>query len=380
MVKVLMLTANSSLMDGINRHILTICPALNRMDGLEVAVCTVMPAGELNASLETRGIKTFSLNAGHGHDMKIAGRYMSVMKSFQPDIVHIHVMAMMERIVASLCFRKVKYIKTIHGIRDKVEHPTVRMRLEEMLNKIFPVKLSARCYISEGVREALAGAETDQTESYVVYNPISFTDNKQLDTGQDLSRLIGVKDGTPIIGTSCRIANVKNPEAFTEVMCMVLKSLPDTHAVVMGDGSEAIKTRCRAIVEQYGVETRFHWLGYRSDAPHLVQGLSCFIMTSHSEGLPTSLLECMSLKTPIAFMEGNGGLKDIARINAEEGPVAVTASAGDLKGMVAGIISLLNEPAIAEKYAERAYAAGIRHFDIDAVAMMLNELYKSKLS
>ena len=51
MIKILMLTTNSSLMDGINRHILTISTALNSKENLEVVVCTVNPKGELNDAL-----------------------------------------------------------------------------------------------------------------------------------------------------------------------------------------------------------------------------------------------------------------------------------------------------------------------------------------
>ena len=37
-MKILMLTTNSSLMDGINRHILTVSTELNRRSGIDVAV------------------------------------------------------------------------------------------------------------------------------------------------------------------------------------------------------------------------------------------------------------------------------------------------------------------------------------------------------
>ena len=42
-MRILMLTTNASLQDGINRHILSVAPALNARGGVEVAVCTVMP-------------------------------------------------------------------------------------------------------------------------------------------------------------------------------------------------------------------------------------------------------------------------------------------------------------------------------------------------
>ena len=66
-----MLTTNSSLMDGINRHILTIAPQINNQEGCEVAVCTVFSRAELNVELESKGVKTYSLNATNGHDLTV---------------------------------------------------------------------------------------------------------------------------------------------------------------------------------------------------------------------------------------------------------------------------------------------------------------------
>lgn len=359
-------------MDGINRHILTVATALNKQECLEVAVCTVFPRGELNTALESEGVRTFTLNAPNGHDWHIIPRFSKVMKEYKPDVIHNHVMAIAERLVLSSCYRRKKYVVTIHGISDKVEHLTMRMKLEKMIANIFPIKYNASCFISNGVKEALD--ERASGKSIVCYNPLHFGEVPSRTYA--LHNIIGVSHDTPIIGTSCRIAGVKQPQKFTEVMCRVLKKVPEVHAVVMGDGVKPLIDASKEIVKQYGVEDRFHWLGYRNDAPQLVKDLSCFVMTSISEGMPTSILESMTLKTPFAFLEGNGGLKDIAQLNQSEGPMAVQAAKDDLEGLATGIINLLNNELLANEYAERAYKVGKIHFDIQSVVNQLTELYK----
>ena len=74
-----MLTTNSSLMDGINRHILAIAPVLNNYSGCEVAVCTIFPREELSDSLEKLGVKVYSLNANSGHDMSVFLSFVKIM-------------------------------------------------------------------------------------------------------------------------------------------------------------------------------------------------------------------------------------------------------------------------------------------------------------
>ena len=115
---------------------------------------------------------------------------------------------------------------------------------------------------------------------------------------------------------------------------------------------------CYDIVEKYGISQLFHWLGHRIHSSQLIAGFNCFVLTSISEGLTTSLLECMTSKTPFAFFEGNGGLKDMVNLNQQFGPMAVVAESGNIENLVSGICKLIENPSIGAKYSEIAYNVG----------------------
>ena len=370
-MKILMLTTNSSLMDGINRHILTIAPVINKYFDCEVAVCTVFPRAELVDALEKEGVTTFSLNASSGHDVSVFRSFNKIMREYNPDIIHSHVIALYEKILLSNFYSSKKYVQTVHGISDKVVTETFRMKLERMLNRMFPIHYNAICYVSNGVRQHLI--TEDREGIYTVYNPLSFSPVEE--KKHKLHQLIGVSENTPIIGTSCRFAQVKNPLLFTSVMCRVLQAKDNVHAVVIGDGEVDLKQEMHEIVENSNVASRFHFLGYRPDAPELVSDLNCFIMTSTSEGLPTSILEAMASKTPFAMMEGNGGLIDIADLNRDEGPIGVLVPVGDIESMSKGICNLIDNPDYARSLANNAYDVGRLHFDIDEVCERLYDIY-----
>lgn len=374
MIKILMLTTNSSLMDGINRHILTIATAINKQNDFEVAVCTVMKHGELHAALERNGVKTFALGYSNGHKLGILLKYRKVLKKFRPDIIHCHVMALMERIVSATLYRHLKYVVTIHGIADKLNFIPFKLRLEAFLCRIFPIPLSARCYISVGVQVALQNSLPPAPLSEVCYNPLHF--GTVPPRQYKLHSLIGVEPSTLLIGTSCRISYPKNPQAFTKVMCNVLQDMPLVHAVVMGDGDKFLKKECQDIVKYANVEDRFHWIGYRKNAPELARDLNCFIMTSRWEGLPTALLESMAMKTPIAMMKGEGGLLDLVKINKIEGTIAAIAEKDKIDELANKIIEVLKYPDKANAQAERAYEIGKRYFDISIVSEQICNLYK----
>lgn len=375
-MKILMLITGSTLMDGIARHISAIAPALNAMDGCEVAVCMVHQEGDFSLFLKNKGVRVFSLNAVSGHDIRVVTRFWRVMREYKPDIVHCHVMAILERIVAAICFRKVKYITTVHGIADPPSHVSWRMRLESILLRIFHLPFAATFYVSEGVRNYVGHSETSGGDAYTVYNPMSF----ELPPARDfqLQNILGLGAEVPIIGTACRLADPpKNTKIFTTVMCRVLQKNSSVHAVVMGDGKESLKAELRAIVEAAGVSDRFHWLGYRQDAPELVRNLRCFIMTSRWEGLPTSVLEAMSAKVPIAMMAGGGGLEDLSKLHREEGPIGIITPLGNIDAITHGILELLENSILAKDLADRAYNVGKAHFDVCNVTRQIYNIYMS---
>lgn len=358
-----MLTCNSSLLDGINRHILTVAPALQRL-GAEVAVCTTHPSGELNAALGREGVRTFSLNAPNGHALPLLWRFWRVLRVFRPDIVHGHVTSLLVGLVCRVAGRACRYVETVHGIADPR-----RRWWGRGVAWLFKPKVRYACYVSEGVRTAAKAPEG----AAVVHNPLT---EPPVGAVGALQARLGLPPDTRCVGTACRLAAVKDPEAFTRVFCSVLRQRADAQAVIMGDGDDNLIQRCWAIVRANGLGGRIHFMGYVPDAATLCRDLSCFVMTSHREGLPTALLEAMAVRTPIAFMEGEGGLIDLAELNRTEGPIAVVLPKGDEQGLADGIVRLLDHPEEAHALAERAFAVGCRHFSVESVASKLMAIYR----
>lgn len=374
-MRVLMLSTNSSLLDGINRHILSIAPVINRQRGYEVAVCTVMPPGEFQQALTEAGVKCFSLGFTNGHDWRIIKAYTKVLNEFQPDIIHVHVMALMERIVSSFTHKNIRYVQTVHGVSDPVKPLSlkgIKSFIEKLLCKISPIRLKAILYISQGVMNTVRHNNKIHIIKDVCYNPIDFNVCKNHGI---LYKKLNLSADTIVIGTACRIADVKAPEVFTKVMCNVLRQREYVHAVVMGDGDKDIITKCKGIVEESGVKNRFHWLGYCKDASLLIQDLSCFVLTSKREGMPTSVIECFAAHTPVAMLQGEGGLKDLEMLNREFGPILTIADRNNPSELADKIAGIIGSPDKAISIAGNAFKVGRRHFDIDAVAEQLCRIY-----
>lgn len=374
-MRVLMITTSPSLMDGINRHILTIATALHKR-GVNVGVCITRPGGELATALRENGIKTYSLNVANGHDIRILWRLDRIMKAFKPDVCHIHVLPFMEKVLFSTKYRSLKYVVTVHGIGDSIKHMTLRMRLELSLWKFFPLRRYEYCYISEGVRQFFAKCHGSRAGT-VIYNPIEFRTKQH--KGSELHDLLHLGKSVMLIGTACRFAEQKNPTAFMDVFCRVLSENGNVHAVLMGDGEEPLKAMMHEVHERYGCGDRIHWLGYRRDAARLIGGLDCFVMTSYWEGLPTTLLEAIVVKTPIAFFKGGGGLQDLVEMNEKYGPIGVVAEAGDVKTLTDEILHMLSDVDYRRRIVDNAWNVGAQFFNVDNVVKKLIDLYDHNL-
>lgn len=364
-MRILMTVSSSSLMDGIDRHILAIAPALNALPEVEVGVVTLHPWGDVNDALKAAGVKCWALECANGHQLKVIPRFCRVMREFRPDVIHVHVMGFFEAVAHKWLYPRVKRVVTIHGISDPVTKVPWRTRLlrsfgfQALCRWATSKRTDAYVAVSQGVLQAYRLGEVSAT---VAYNPMPFMPRTRM------PRPTGVR----VIGTACRVDDVKDPLAFTRVMGDVTKRMPNVEAWIIGDGSRL--EDCRRLAAERGYDKIKFW-GQRNDAKDLIAKMDCFVMTSKREGMPGALLEAMSVKTPVAFMEGEGGLQDLAEMNRSEGPFAVVVQPGDETAMVEGICALLNDPAKVEEYANCAFEIGRRHFDLPIVARQLHDVY-----
>lgn len=365
-MRVLMTVSSSSLMDGVGRHILAIASTLNRMPEVEVGVVTLHVWGDLNDALHAAGVKCWSLSCANGHQIKVVSRFYSIMRDFRPNIVHGHVTCLFENIVLKWIFPRIKYVVTVHGISDPVVRGPFQRRLCRnfglcLLSRFIYRRVDAYIYISQGVLAARA-QRGNKNKAYVVYNPMDFSSREKPANCSNRQ----------VIGTACRIESVKDPLAFTRILGEVTRRTPNAEAWVIGDGS--LLKSCRKIVDLNHYD-RIRFWGHRNDAKELIARMDCFVLTSKREGMPTSLLEAMSVKTPIAFMSGDGGLRDLEEMNRKEGPFAIVVAQGDENRMVVEICDLLKDSVRACSYADRAFKVGRSHFDLLTVAAQLKNIY-----
>ncbi len=186
---------------------------------------------------------------------------------------------------------------------------------------------------------------------------------------------LGIPPEAPVVGIVAALRSEKNHELFLRTAALVVRRLPETHFVIVGDGPE------RAQIEQwcseFNLDERVHLLGTRADVPELLGVIDVLALTSQVEANPVSILEAMASERPVvATAVGSVGETVI------EGRTGHLVPPGDAVALASRVAALLRDP-------ERAAAMGragrehvLSHWSVDRMVRgyeeLIAEIYRGK--
>jgi glycosyltransferase involved in cell wall biosynthesis len=108
---------------------------------------------------------------------------------------------------------------------------------------------------------------------------------------------LGLYPNTPLVGFVAALRPEKNHQLFVEIAARTTEKIRDARFVIIGDGPERPAIE-KAIADE-GLEKKVLLLGTRSDTMRLVAALDVFLLTSHNEANPVSILEALSCGVPV---------------------------------------------------------------------------------
>ena len=118
---------------------------------------------------------------------------------------------------------------------------------------------------------------------------------------------IGIKPGRKVMGIVARLVEEKGYLDLFNAFKLILNTFPDTILLVVGplepEKGDAIKT---SIVKEYGIENNVIFLGERADVDEIYPLMDVFILPSHREGLPYTILEASSTGKPVVATNVGG--------------------------------------------------------------------------
>jgi glycosyltransferase involved in cell wall biosynthesis len=177
--------------------------------------------------------------------------------------------------------------------------------------------------------------------------------------------------GRPRLVTVGRLAPPKDAVTFVRALS-ALRGRP-IEAVFVGDGPD--RRAVEEEVRRLGLESVVELLGERDDVPELLARADVFVLSSHSEGLPISILEAMATGLPVVA-SNVGGVAEVV----VDGGTGLLVPPGDAQSLATAIERLLEDPALCRRFGEAGRIRVAEHFDQAAVQQAHLDLYRRVLA
>jgi glycosyltransferase involved in cell wall biosynthesis len=165
----------------------------------------------------------------------------------------------------------------------------------------------------------------------------------------------------PILGVFGRIAPWKGQHVAIDALAHV----PDVHLVLVGGalfGEDDHDAALRRQVADAGLQSRVHFLGFRSDIPALMSGVDIALHCSTApEPFGRVIVEAMMAEVPVIATAAGGALEIV-----EDGRTGLLVAPGDSVSLAAAVRTLLDDTARAAQLASAGRAAALSRFSLDA--------------
>ena len=182
---------------------------------------------------------------------------------------------------------------------------------------------------------------------------------------------LGVAPGQRVIGFVGRLVREKGIPELLEAFAAVQADVADAVLLLIGpddpDKGDAIPRRG---FTASAVEGRIRFAGYRHDMPELYALMEVFVLPSHREGLPQTLMEAAAMGVPAVATNVRGCREVVA-----DGETGLIVPPHDPAALATALRRLLDDGELASRLGRNASTRARARYDEQAVFSRLQNLY-----
>jgi glycosyltransferase involved in cell wall biosynthesis len=168
------------------------------------------------------------------------------------------------------------------------------------------VRFSCRVLVNSLATEAFF---RDKKNIRLVYNGVQLQDEDKQET-QRLSRQWGLGNQDIVFGMVGKICEEKGQREVITALAKLGKGRPLKLLIVGEVRSKAYYKELTKICEAYNLRDRVVFTGYRRDVFNVLGLMDCLIVASSVESFGRTIIEAMSVKTPVIAVK-SGGIPEI---------------------------------------------------------------------
>jgi glycosyltransferase involved in cell wall biosynthesis len=370
-MKILQVITLGNSIGGAQIHVLDLAISLHER-GHDVHVLTGT-VGELNERLTKAGVSNGHLPTMRREihpieDVRCFFELRRFIRDFKPDIVASH-SSKAGIIVRLVCFfLNIPNTFTVHGWSFEANASKINQWLYFVIEKImgfFSCKLITVAFTGYdlGIKHHIVSPRKLVT----VLNGVR---DFRLNSPQKAADTEGGARPIELV-MSARFQPQKDHETLIKAL-IPLKNEP-FHLQLLGDGTETLG-RIQSLVNESGLTDKVAFVGFTTDVVGYLQRADICVLISHSEGLPLSILEAMSLGLPILASNVGGIAKQV-----ENGYNGYLVERNDVEDLTKKIKLLMNSPTLRREMGDNSRTFYEKEFKLDKMVDKTLAVYQSIL-
>lgn len=275
---------------------------LAEKENTDVTILTLFPINEEHFLIKKISplIKLISFKKRRGIDLKMIYQIYKLIKKEQYDIAHFHVNAIAYCILSALIYRKCKYYATIHSDAYKEAQGIHRFIRRYMFDKNLMVPITISNESDKSFKELY------KKEAKLIYNGVPKYE-KSIDVDLNAFK---TTNKTKVFVNVASIQPLKNQLAMARVFNCLVNEGRDIVLLIIGRTTELYKECADELKKE--ISNNVHLLGEISNPRDYMVKADYFILASHYEGMPITLLESISVGC-IPVITAVGGNIDVVR-------------------------------------------------------------------
>lgn len=273
--------------------------ASNKYSGAENVACSIIkntnvdafycsPSGPIEESLKAQDIKYIELEKFNPSCLK------KVVKDNNIDIVHAH--DFKASFIASFLPKNIKVVSHIHCHHKEFLMKTIVSTIYPMVSNRF----NKIIVVSNEILDNASFKKKIEDKTVVLTNVVD--PNKVIKNSEKFET---EKYDLVFCG---RLTEVKRPLMFIEIVKELKNIYPEIKVCIIGNGD--LFDACKEAIQNNNLEDNIELLGFQSNPFPYIKNSKIAVLTSSTEGLPMSVIECLILDTPVVHT-GVGGLGDL---------------------------------------------------------------------
>ena len=312
------------------------------------------PEFDLDVRARKLGVESFHTIDEHSKfDIKAMKKLLALLREKQIDILHTHCYKSDLYGLILKRYHPMKLVTTAHGPlatfkffwrsknwRVRYLYDQIDLRILRYFDRVFMV--------SDTMRSIIARHRVDPSKLMWIRNAIDSNYFKHSGNPDPQFRAqLGIPPGVPVIGAVGRLNGEKDYPNLLGAAQIMLRKRPDLHFVIAGKGE--LEQELKQMAKDLGVDHRVIFMGHFHDVRKVFELMDIYVLSSTREGLPNTVLEAMSMGTPIVSTDVDG-VKEAVTPDRE----AVLVKAQDSAALAAGLERVLDDDDLRNRLSREA--------------------------